>query len=341
MSKNADYNYAAKRTKGKIRIISVGMPEGPITFRRYNPAGGKTIQAAKDETISTALIWRVANAASVGQPINLDRVLGGSYNTRSVLEALLANTPEFSMCRPGRVHQAGPEIKIELGHKHIWWRPDAPHRSGVIEWIKTEIVVSEVPVADATYDALPAFEPIVGVPEGVQRRHSLTQISLIEIGKALGFQTSVAIEDRHINYRGKRLAELEGVVRDLSELSQVRSYPLAVDKLKHVDVAWFKNGKLMPAAIEIEHTTGIKSGLDRLRALQDEIPQLKLRYVIAADSSDRERVVKLANEKRFRSLDIRFFPYSAIDELYALCQRRKLVGVDEDFIDTFMERTIA
>ena len=49
------------------------------------------------------MIWRVANAISEGEPINFDRVLGGSYNTRSVLESLLASTPEFYYCYPGRI----------------------------------------------------------------------------------------------------------------------------------------------------------------------------------------------------------------------------------------------
>lgn len=39
----------------------------------------------------------------------------------------------------------------------------------------------------------------------------------------------------------------------------------------------------------------------------------------------------------FRELDTRFFPYSAVEELYTICQRRKLRGVTEDFLDCYME----
>ena len=119
LPKNWDYDYPAKISKGKIRIVSITRPEGPIKIKRYNPSKGKLPSDSKLETISAAMIWRIANAASSNQPINFDRILAGSYNTRSVLEALLAHTPEFSMCKPGRVQQAGSEISIEHGHKHL------------------------------------------------------------------------------------------------------------------------------------------------------------------------------------------------------------------------------
>ena len=337
LSQNVDYEYPNPKTKGKIRIVSIDGPEGPINFKRFSPSKGGTAKSAKVENISATMIWRVANAASTCQPINLDRVLGGSYNTRSVLEALLAHTPEFSICYPGRVQQAGSSVDIKGGHKHIWWLPDEPHKNGVITVVKTEKVISEIPVADAIYDAISILQPDKEVPEGIQRRHAMMQISLIYIGKALNFQTSIAIEDQHILYEGKRLSQIESVVQNLSDMKQVSSHQSAINKIRHVDVVWFKNGKLMPAAIEIEHSTGIKSGLDRLRGLQDEIPGQKLRYVVVADQAERDRVTQYANEERFRSLDLRFFSYPAVEELYSLCRRRTLFGVTDDFLDSFME----
>ena len=43
-------------------------------------------------------IRRVSNAINPGEPFNIDRILGASYNTRSVLETLIALTPEFYYC---------------------------------------------------------------------------------------------------------------------------------------------------------------------------------------------------------------------------------------------------
>jgi hypothetical protein len=337
LSRNVEYEYPSKRTKTKIRVVSVTLPEGPVTFKRYDSSKGETARNADDETISSSMIWRVANAASTGQPINLDRILGGSYNTRSALEALLAHTPQFSMCYPGRVQQTGSEISIEKGHKHLWWRPNNPHKVGIIDWAKTEKVISEVPTNDVVYEAITISNPEKDAPTGIDRRHAQIQIALIQIGHALKFQTSVAIEDLHIQYEGKRLSQLDGVVADLNALRQIGNQPEAIQKIKHVDVVWFKNGRLMPAAIEIEQSTGIKSGLDRLVGLKHKLSDIRVRYVIAADYSERARVVEFSNEVRFRELDVRFFSYNAIEELYSLCKRRELKGVTEDFLDSFME----
>lgn len=39
----------------------------------------------------------------------------------------------------------------------------------------------------------------------------------------------------------------------------------------------------------------------------------------------------------FASLNIRYFPYSAVEELYVISQRRKLRGITEEFLDCYME----
>lgn len=51
----------------------------------------------------------------------------------------------------------------------------------------------------------------------------------------------------------------------------------------------------------------------------------------------REKVAREAEKPRFRDLDTRFFPYSAVEELFAICERRKLRGVTEEFLDCYME----
>jgi type II restriction enzyme len=337
LPKGVSFQYANKKTKNKILITKLDEPEGPIYFKRYDPTQGKTAQTAREESISCQLIWRIANALSTGQPVNLDRILGGSYNSRSVLEALLAHTPEFSMCYPGRVEKAGQEVTIRKGHKHIWWTPDTLHQIGNIAWVETQKVISEIPASDAIYEAIVIGEVNRDVPTDIQRRHAQIQIALVLIGETLGFSNSVAIQDQHIEYEGRRILERASVVKELGGLPQIAIHALAIEKIRHVDLVWFKNGRLMPAAIEIEHTTGIKSGLDRLKGLQDVLPPFPIRFVIAADEDLRDKVVQFSNEARFRTLNIRFFSYSAIEELYSLCMRRSIKGVTEEFLDSFME----
>lgn len=93
----------------------------------------------------------------------------------------------------------------------------------------------------------------------------------------------------------------------------------------------------LPAVMEIEHTTGVTSGLNRMRSFQSEFPPISTRYVIVAPDEDREKVIEEANKEQFRPLMARFFPYSAVEELYSLCQRRKIRGTTDEFLDAFME----
>jgi len=45
-----------------------------------------------------------------------------------------------------------------------------------------------------------------------------------------------------------------------------------------IDVIWFRNATFMPAVIEIEHTTGVTSGLTRMKNFQDRLPQFPTRW---------------------------------------------------------------
>ena len=99
LNTNIWYDYVSDRTSTQVRIVEVVMPEGPIYIQRRS--SGKI----SDVQISTAMLYRVCNYIEEGKPINVDRILGASYNTRSALEALMAATPEFYWCLPGRIEK--------------------------------------------------------------------------------------------------------------------------------------------------------------------------------------------------------------------------------------------
>lgn len=339
LDKNRIYNYINPRTKGVIQITGVDLPEGPIRIKRWNPSKGETAASKSEESISSELIWRIANAFVPGQPINVDRVLGASYNTRSVIETLIAHTPQFYFAYPGRIENKDGISKVQHGHKHIMWVPDAPHKPGIIQKMETDIVISEIPHNDAFYESLvlPDSIPSPDLNIDIQRRHAQIQIALYFIGKQLGFRTWIAQNDKGIIYDNKRLGEYEGVVPSLKDEKLLSAYDEAVRAALLIDCIWFKNGKLMPAVMEVEHSTGVTSGLSRMKNFQDKFPPFPTRYVIVAPDEDRDKVVKEANKPQFKSLDTRFFPYSAVEEFYALCQRRKLRGVTEEFLDCYME----
>lgn len=338
------YNYVHKANRGHIVIHRVQEPEGPIEIKRYNPEKGGTLAKAKVESISTQMLWRLANAILPEMPVNVDRVFGGSYNTRSVLETLLAHTSLFYACRPDRIEQSGSSTSVKKGHKHLLYLPNEPHVDLSINWKEVDLQISEIALPDVAYqgidlETLP-IHPDMSV--GQRRRHAQIQVLLVLIGQQLGFKTWVAANDHAIQYAGERIIEMDSVVKRLSDEKQMVGYPEAASAARLIDCVWFKNGRLMPAVMEVEQSTGVTSGLVRMKGFYDLLPpNPNYRWTIVAPDEDRSKVYEKANRDQFRDLDTRFFPYSAVEELYSLCDRRKPEGVTDQFLDCFMERCLA
>ena len=339
LPRNRVYHYINPRNKGQIELVRTDLPEGPIIIKRYDPSKGESAAGAKEESISSQLIWRVANAIMEEIPLNLDRVLGASYNTRSVLETLLAHTPQFYTAYPGRIEHLNSSSKIKKGHKHLIWSPSSPHELGRIESIDTDKVISEIPMQEVIYEALVVPDSAQGevIDIEIKRRHSQIQVALVLIGIQLGFRAWIAKNDQGIMYDNKRLIEMQGVIASLDDEKLLKAYEDARQSALLIDCIWFKNSKLMPAVLEIECTTGITSGLTRMKTFQDKFPPFPTRYAIAAPDEDRGRFLKEASKAQFKSLNAQFFPFSAVEELYSLCQRRQPKGVTEEFLDCFME----
>jgi type II restriction enzyme len=344
LPRDCEYTYISPRNKGAIRIVDVQLPRGPISIQRYNPSSGQRVEDADIDTISANMIARVANAIAPGMPLNLDRILGASYNTRSVLESLLAHTPQFYVCHPGRILVHESSTEIHRGHKHLVWRPDLPHGVGSIEFIDTDMVISELPSTSAVYESLVLPEPVgneINLGEDIRRRHAQIQIALVMIGESLGMRTFVAKNDQAITYQGERLGERQGVVTDLRSIPLLSPFGDAVRAGSLIDCIWFRNGRFMPAVIEVEHSTGVTSGLTRMQGFLSKAPAVTSRYLISAPDEDRERVLRECARPQFQDLQARYMPYSAVEELYGLVQRRPLRGAVTDlFIDAFTERAV-
>lgn len=339
LPRNREYQYIEPTTRTRIIIQGVTLPEGPITIKRYDPSKRQRRADARRSNISAQMIWRVANALGAGVPINMDRVLGGSYNTRSAFEVLLAHTPQFYYCYPGRIESTTSSTRIKTGHKHLMWLPDEPHEEGIVVKKDTKVVISEIPTVEAIYEAIVLPEAVIepGMDIAIARRHAQIQVALVKIGTQLGFKSWVAQNDRGIVYDDRRLGEMEGVIARLDDVRLLEAFAEARRAASLIDCVWFKNARLMPAVIEIEHSTGVRSGLTRMKNFKDTAPAVNARWVIAAPDEDREKVMRECNLQQFTDLNARYFPYSAIEELYYLCQKRKITGVTEDFLDCYME----
>lgn len=344
LDKGPAYSYISRANKGRIRIIDVVLPNGPIAFKRWNPSKGENENDAQVEHISPKSMLRIATAIQEDMPFNIDRILGASYNFRSVLEALLAHTPEFYYCYPGRVETDVNRTEIKKGHKHLLWQPDRPHPIGEIHRIDTDMVISEVPSKNAIYEALSLPDNYAKNDSSLEdieiiRRHAQIQFALVKIGHFLDFRTYVARNDQGIICENKRLGEHPSVVVDLSSERMLKEYPESVRNALLIDCIWFKNGRLMPAVIEIEHSTGVTSGLTRMMGFKNSFPPFPTRYVIAAPDELRDKVFRECTRRQFRDLNAKFFPYSAVEELYGFLSNRKVKGITDEFIDSFMENT--
>lgn len=342
LPRNNNYNYINSKTPGLIHIENVMLPSGPIQIRRWNPSKGETYNCSKVESISSEMIWRVANAINMGDPFNIDRILGASYNTRSVLETLIALTPEFYYCYPGRIKDIDGISTIEHGHKHIIWLPDTPHKQGVLTEKKVpNMAISEIPMQSVTYDNLILPDHMMSgdtLDIEIVRRHTQIQIALYLIGLQLGYRTWIAQNDKGIMFRNKPLLEHPGVISSLKDENIISAFPGAELSAKFIDCIWFQDHRFIPAVMEVEHTTGVTSGLTRMKGLQNAIPAINTRYVIVAPDDDREKVIDEANREQFLSLDARYFAYSSVEELYYICTHRNLRGVTQEFLDCYMEK---
>jgi type II restriction enzyme len=244
---------------------------------------------------------------------------------------------------PGRIELENSTQDIKRGHKHIVWRPDHPHKNGVLEKFETDMVISEIPSSSAIYEALQLPSVLAeGMDINVTRRHLQIQIALVSIGYQLGFRTWIARNDQGFTYNNKKVGELDGIVVKLESEKLLASFDQAIQAAMHIDCIWFRNGRFMPAVIEVEHSTGIDSGLTRMKRLKDQLPAFATRWVIVAPDEDRDKVMTKASIALYSDMNVSFFPYSAVDELYALCQKRKLSNkaVNEEFLDCFMERVL-
>jgi type II restriction enzyme len=333
------YDYYRKKTK--IRITEVVKPEGPIKFMRWDSQ--KSESNATTGGISTNQLGIIASVFSrrPNYPINFDRLFSGGGNSRSALETLLAHTSRFFICYPERTNIYTGKIEKEL--KHIMWCPSDAHPLGEISKKDYKQVISEVEL-DVDFGN-------IGITQGMlsdefdsietKKVHTQMQVALVKIGQALDFHTWVAKNDRAIKVENIRLGELQGVIPSLEDVGILYNHQ-SKQAASLIDCIWFSTDfKYIPAVIEIEHSTGVTSGLTRMMKFKEAIPSIVTNYTIVAPNDIRNKVVSEANNAVFRKLMTRYMAYSTVRELYGLIQRYKLSNVvQRTFIEPFMENVV-
>lgn len=325
--------------KSRLAITQISSPDGPIKFNNIDANG----IIERSGSISTQMLAKMALVCSTKPnfPLHVDRIYSAGGNSRSALETLLAYTPHFFICYPDRIEPYSGEILQNL--KHIMWCPDEAHPLGELAQKEYHEIITEIEIGVdfGTISLSPMnlgteFETIEA-----KRTHTQMQIALIEIGNALNFHTWIAKNDRSIQVGNKTLGEFEGVIASLDDVSLLYNQDIK-ESANFIDCIWFtQDGKRIPAVIEIEHSTGVTSGMTRMRKFYDTAPSIAATFTVVAPNNLRNKVVSEANQPIFRDLDIRYMPYTTIRELYGLIQRYSLKDVvDYKFVKPFMERVV-
>lgn len=144
------------------------------------------------------------------------------------------------------------------------------------------------------------------------RTHSEVQFWLLTLGRALGFATWVAVNDRGRLYNGVALSE-----GCLSELPRALAEAPGADTIKLIDVLWLdRASQAVVAAFEVEHTTSIYSGIVRLLDLAHGAPASATRGLFLVAPDDREQQVRaqLARPafQQIANLKLRYLPYGEL-----------------------------
>ena len=272
----------------------------------------------------------------------MDRLFSAGGNTRSALETLLVYTPHFFVCYPKRVDINTGEI-LE-NQKHIMWCPDEAHPLEQVQRKTYNFDISDSLDLGVEFDKIDINPSEVGTEFDsidAKRTHVQMQIALIEIGKALNFETWIAKNDQSILVGGTQMAAMPSVIQSLDTVS-ILHQPDMKNKAEYIDCIWFaENRTRIPAVIEIEHSTGVTSGLTRMSRFRDTLGDIVPTFAVVAPDRLRNKVVSEGNDIHFKALDIRFMPYSAVRELYSLVKRYALQdAVNYRFVRAFMERVV-
>lgn len=338
LSTRRTYDYYTGNTK--IKIIAIEGTEGPIKFQRWNKNSD-----IRNPSIGSLTVNQLSTVASVfsrrpNYPIHFDRLFSGGGNSRSALETVLALTPNFFICYPQKSNPYTGRIEEDL--KHIMWCPDGVHPLGEMKEKSFKQIISEIEL-NVDYGDMSLLLDSLGqeINSIEAKMHAQMQVACVRIGAALKFQTWIAKNDQTIKVGKSKLGDLQGVLKSLDEVQIL--YSLESKRAASlIDCIWFSQDfKYIPAVIEIEHSTGVTSGLTRMLKFKETIPSIDMTFTVIAPDELRNKVVSEANNPVFNSMKTRYMPYSAVRELYGLIQKYNLSNVvQRSFIEPFMEKIV-
>ena len=163
--------------------------------------------------------------------------------------------------------------------------------------------------------------------------HGIAQGMLVTMGKIYGYETFAPLRDQTIRrFQGKPLSNFVTV----SDCTSIFLGSRNLAKIREIDVLWFDeddDGLFPSYAFEVEETTGVKSGLDRLLKIPRRY-SVRL-YITAPTTKEKDLFDRYVNQTPFRSFEDRFSfrYYEELEELYNLAvkhhDQRQQFGIVE------------
>lgn len=180
------------------------------------------------------LTWKdvVANAL---------RELGGEAHLADI-NAKIKNNPKT------KTNPTWKDTIRRVVRQYKIFEPVPPERSGVYRLV-------EITTPSPKSQQLDAPSPEIN--------HDVAQGMLVTLGKLYGYETFVPTHDQTVRkFQGRSVGDLVSV-KDCTEIFRGPN----LTKIREIDVLWFSEddyGLYPTYAFEVEHTTKVKDGLDRL-----------------------------------------------------------------------------
>ncbi|OIN95929.1 hypothetical protein AUJ66_07895 [Candidatus Desantisbacteria bacterium CG1_02_38_46] len=146
--------------------------------------------------------------------------------------------------------------------------------------------------------------------------HGIAQGMLLTLGKIYGYETYAPLHDQTIrNFQRKPLRDFVSV----ANCTDIFKGP-NLSKIREIDALWFDEDDygLFPIyAFEVEETTRVKSGLDRLLKIPRRFPTRF--FIIGSSTKEKDLFNQYINQTPFRNFKDKFLfrLYKELKELYS------------------------
>lgn len=144
-----------------------------------------------------------------------------------------------------------------------------------------------------------------------ERLHTKVQYQLCELGRALGYDTLVARNDRSAVYQGSPLG-----YRCLEKLPDLGLPPEVHSTAELIDVIWlYKGSTKIACAFEVEKSTSIYSGILRLTDMALSLPGKEDHLYLVAPATREKEIIDQLKRPMFQRPDEFSIGYILFEEL--------------------------